>query len=411
MGLRLLFLCDEYPPGKHGGIGTAVQSLGRTLVQMGHDVTVAGLYDPSYGGDAFFADQGVHVHRFYRDVIRRGRKPLLVRAARKVARRLRLPSGDPHPDLRAYQRSVCELIRRNRIQLVVTPDFSEHVTRCASYRHPARWPVPTVAVIHGGFTYLHRQAGIAVPEHWYRMERDLLLQATTVAAVSRFAARTTAANFNLDRPITVLHNGIAIREHYPPAARDDLQAIYVGALWESKGVFQLAKAWNKVHASLPSARLLILGKGPTDPVQAHLATEARQSVHFLGHVDRDTVYQHLSESAVAALPSYGETFGLTALEAMQSGVATIFTARTSGPELIEDGQDGLLIDPDDVGGLAAAMIRLLSDHGARDQLSRNGRAKVIRDFDIGNVAGKYVDFFESTLDQRHKPVHRGGRAA
>jgi len=64
--MNILYICDEYPPGKHGGIGTAVQLLARTMVQRGHNVVVAGFYDWGYGGDDHFEDQGVLVYRFRR---------------------------------------------------------------------------------------------------------------------------------------------------------------------------------------------------------------------------------------------------------------------------------------------------------------------------------------------------------
>src|SRR4051812_5068560 len=62
--MKVLFICDEYPPGKNGGIGTAVQSLARALVRMGHEAYVAGLYTYFYGQKNYENDQGVHVWRF-----------------------------------------------------------------------------------------------------------------------------------------------------------------------------------------------------------------------------------------------------------------------------------------------------------------------------------------------------------
>lgn len=47
--MNILFICDEYPPGKNGGIGTVVQNLGRELVKQGHSIFVVGLYHFSYG--------------------------------------------------------------------------------------------------------------------------------------------------------------------------------------------------------------------------------------------------------------------------------------------------------------------------------------------------------------------------
>ena len=62
--MNILYLCDEYPPGQHGGIGTSVRSMARELVKQGHRVVVAGLYSPGYGGADEFVDNGVKVYRF-----------------------------------------------------------------------------------------------------------------------------------------------------------------------------------------------------------------------------------------------------------------------------------------------------------------------------------------------------------
>ena len=64
--MNILYLCDEYPPGRHGGIGTSVRLLARQMAKMGHHVVVAGLYGPGYGGANEFSDEGVKVYRFRR---------------------------------------------------------------------------------------------------------------------------------------------------------------------------------------------------------------------------------------------------------------------------------------------------------------------------------------------------------
>src|ERR1700761_2211403 len=61
--MNILFICDEYPPGRHGGIGTMTRALARGLVAEGHQVLVAGLYPPGYGEKDYEEDKGVKVWR------------------------------------------------------------------------------------------------------------------------------------------------------------------------------------------------------------------------------------------------------------------------------------------------------------------------------------------------------------
>src|SRR5215831_16450293 len=62
--VRLCFICTEYPPGLHGGIGSSYQTLARALVERGHKVFVVGIYPPAYQGPRHFEDRGVQVWRF-----------------------------------------------------------------------------------------------------------------------------------------------------------------------------------------------------------------------------------------------------------------------------------------------------------------------------------------------------------
>src|ERR1700744_319828 len=64
--MNILYLCDEYPPGPHGGIGTSVQLLAREMAKQGHKVVVAGIYSPGYGGEDEVTDEGVKVSHYRR---------------------------------------------------------------------------------------------------------------------------------------------------------------------------------------------------------------------------------------------------------------------------------------------------------------------------------------------------------
>jgi glycosyltransferase involved in cell wall biosynthesis len=124
---------------------------------------------------------------------------------------------------------------------------------------------------------------------------------------------------------------------------------------------------------------------------------AKGSVTFKGHVNKDELYACLAHSAVAVFPSYAEAFALAPLEAMACGIAVINSNRTSGPELIDNGVNGLLIDPDDVEQLASAIITLLNEPEKRQQLALAGNEKVKQCFDIDIVARQTLKFYQQVL--------------
>jgi glycosyltransferase involved in cell wall biosynthesis len=151
--------------------------------------------------------------------------------------------------------------------------------------------------------------------------------------------------------------------------------------------------------------LQIFGKdGRTEdgePMQQYLISQlpgaVRGSVRFYGHVGRGALIEALAAARVAVFPSYAEAFPVAPLEAMSVACPTICSRRGSGPELLEDGHEGLLVDPDKPQEIAAAIKRLLSDERFADQMGAAGRERVRRDFSAAGLLGRNVDFYHECL--------------
>jgi glycosyltransferase involved in cell wall biosynthesis len=258
--------------------------------------------------------------------------------------------------------------------------------------------VPVVVKLNGSITYFNEEAGKQVAPHVLKMEQRVLNSAAAVSSASAYTAGKSADYLSYNKHIKVLYNGIdtniAIESN---TARNNKQVVFTGSLVQKKGIFQLAKAWNIVVKEIPDARLQILGKGSTGKVTAFLHDYAKGNVTFKGHVNKDELYTCLVHSVVAVFPSYAEAFALAPLEAMACGIAVINSNRTSGPELIDDGVNGLLIDPDDVEQLASAIITLLNEPEKRQQLALAGNEKVKRCFDIDIVAKQTLQFYHEIL--------------
>jgi len=399
--MNILYLCDEYPPGRHGGIGTAVQLLARTMVQRGHTVVVAGFYDCGYGGDDHFEDEGVIVYRFRRMLASKffERQPdsFMAKAVHKLLKISGVLEWDIMRRLPKYRVFLQSLVQHYKIDIVEMPDYNDYIRFCHTVvPFPMPADVPVIVKLHGNHTYFTREAGQKEPDYIWKMEYDILHQAAAVVSVSRYTAAKTAAYFNYDRVIEVIHNGVDTAKRHRHAAQDG-SVVFTGSLTGKKGVFQLMKAWNIVHRQLPDAVLTMLGKGPVEKLRHELADEARDSVRFEGHVSREVLLDKLAAAKLAVFPSLAETFGLAAAEAMSCGTAVIYTTRTSGPELITDGADGLLVDPANVDELAAAMIRLLKDDALRNRIAAGGEQTARSKFDIRVIAQQHETFYAGVV--------------
>ncbi len=397
--MNILYLCDEYPPGRHGGIGTSVQLLARAMVRLGHNVVVAGLYSPGYGGEDRFEDKGVSVYRFRRKFDAKGltgHSPLF-RIYNRVLKDTGLMERDIKKSLLLYKNELEKIITAHKIDIVEMPDYNDYVRFCKTYIPFPKLSVPVVIKINGSITYFTAEANKQVPAHIIKMEQTILSQAAAVASASKYTADKSAAYLSYRHKIEVLYNGINTDIQLLEKDKNPKQVIFTGTLVTKKGIYQLAKAWNIVIKAMPQARLLVLGKGDKQKVINFLSAEAKKTVSFMGHVATKKLYEYLGNSTAAIFPSYAEAFALAPLEAMACGTAVINSSRTSGPELVDDDVNGLLIDPDDIAQIASSILYLLNNHEICENLAKKGNEKVKEYFDIKKIADQNIRFYTKVL--------------
>jgi glycosyltransferase involved in cell wall biosynthesis len=161
---------------------------------------------------------------------------------------------------------------------------------------------------------------------------------------------------------------------------------FVGRFVEWKGVLTLADAWAALAPRLPNAHLVLAGEGELEPeMRARLAGVER--VHWAGfRTDIPAVMRALD---ILAFPSRMEGFGLAAVEAMAAGVPVVAARAAALPEVVGDGQEGLLVEPADPAALAAAIERLAHDPRLRSRLGAAGSARVDRDFADSSMVDRY----------------------
>lgn len=377
-GLRLAYVCSEYPPALHGGIGSFTRSLGRKLAQRGHAVRVVGIYPGLRPGAMPENDQGVLVWRLG-----------------GLARRL----GWIWNRFVLY-RTVARWAARGEVDLIEVPDWLGEA---------AGWPrlaAPVIMRLHGSASYFSHEMKRRLDRLTFLLERSNARRADFYCSVSRYTARETQALFGLSKPPeAILYNGVEAGGSPAPIARSKDQVVYTGTLTEKKGVLSLVRAWPQVARKHPSARLHLYGKDTRtasgESMQARLESllgnDLRPKVIFHGHVTRAVLDQALGEARVGVFPSYAESFGLAPVEAMAVGCPVIFSRRTSGPEVVQDGEDGLLVDPENPESIAGAITRLLEDDALAERLSRKGREKAERAFSLDSLVVQNESFYRECL--------------
>ncbi len=378
--MRICFVCDEYPPGPHGGIGTLVQTLARALAAHGCEVRVVGVYPRSYPGDPEEQDLGVDVRR------------LRAEGGRGGWLRSRV----------TLYRLIAGWARRGEIDLIEVPDWQG-----AAAKWP-RLPVPVVARLSGSVSYFAAELGERVRRGTFWLERESLRRADAWIAESHYAARRTRDVFRFEPPMErVIYNPVELPAGAAGERRSRTRIVFGGTLTEKKGIRALIRAWPAVRRSRPDSELLVFGKDGRSaagkPMRQELESELRASgaegVSFAGHVGLEKLLEAFRTARAVVLPSAAEGFALTPLHAMACRCATVYTKRGSGPEVIDDGRTGLLVEPDDPKEIAAAIVRLLSDDELARQLGENGFEEVRRRFSLDAVMPENEAFYSECVDR------------
>ncbi len=149
--------------------------------------------------------------------------------------------------------------------------------------------------------------------------------------------------------------------------------LFVGVLERYKNVDGLAAAWRVAAARVPSAELRIVGTGSRKKVVEKLLRDLPAQTRWLPELSADEVAAELDRATCLVLPSRREGMGRVVLEAFCRGRPVLGTRAGGIPDLVRDGENGVLIDPDDVDQFADALVRLLSDRPWAERLAAGAR--------------------------------------
>jgi len=142
----------------------------------------------------------------------------------------------------------------------------------------------------------------------------------------------------------------------------------------------LLRALAQARARVPGVTLDVAGRGPLEPALKAYARELgiEDAVHFLGFVS--PVQRAIEQAAIVVVPSLGEGFGMVALEAMERARPVIVSAVGGLPEIVADGETGLVVAPADAEELAEAIVALAGDLPRAAETGRAARERALSEF-------------------------------
>lgn len=228
---------------------------------------------------------------------------------------------------------------------------------------------------------------------WRARERAVYRGAAAIFTMSEFVRRSLVEDYGVD-PARVRVVGAGPNVTPGPSeqgrAREPL-VLFVGRSFVPKGGPELLEAFARVRRAHPGARLALVSSSAPATLPG--------GATFHGLLDKEGLARLYASASVFALPTRREAFGLSFLEAMAFGVPVVGSRLEAIPEIVADGETGLLVPPGDPAALAAALSALLSDPARARRMGAAGRARVAERFSWRRAAGAMLDAMGLAEDQ------------
>lgn len=217
-------------------------------------------------------------------------------------------------------------------------------------------------------------------------------------AISQGLARYLAETEGFEEEgFEIVHYGISAGDSVRPYDQNDPRLLCIGRLIPIKGHLVLLRALAQARSRVPGLTLDVAGRGPLEPALKELARELRveDAVRFLGFVS--PVQTAVEQAAIVVVPSLGEGFGMVALEAMERARPVIASAVGGLPEIVADGETGVVVEPGDADALAAAIAGLAGDLGRAATMGLAGRERVLAEFPPERSAEQIEALYRAAL--------------
>ena len=411
--MRICLVSKQYPPSGSGGIATYVHRLAHGLAAAGHDVSVI--------SGASHQREVVGSHRSGPVQPAGEVKRYAVQNARFL-----LPSPLRRKGLgiwRTIERSIAvdrEIARLERVQgpfdVVEMPNWgSESLIYSFHTRAPlvVRLSTPLAQVNHLRGN-LPLRPGMRLLCY---LEALCARRAACLIANSAFIANACSKLYRIPTSrCSLVPLGLPIPLSRPAlrvAENEGVTVLYVGRLERRKGIDLLLHAIPEVIRCAPRTRFVIAGADTGDAPHSgsyrdYFATfaspQARAGATFLGHVDANALCNLYAGCDLFVAPSLTESFGLIFLEAMAHAKPIVAFHTGAVPEIVAQGETGILAEPGNASDLASALVRMANDAQLRHEMGTRGYMRALSNFTLDRMVEKTVACYDGVAVGRSRPA-------
>ena len=381
--MHICFLTNEYPKigFPHGGLGSFVKTMAEALVKNGTQVSVVGL---NYN---------------YSSETERVNDVTIIRIQKSKVKGLAW-----YFNSKMIVKTIAAIHEKTPIDIVEGAELSFAFL-------PKIKGIKYVIRLHGGHHFFAEAENRGINKWKGFQEKRSFKKADAFIAVSNYVKNHTATYLSYhNKPIEVIFNPINSQLFQPlDIAIESNNITFAGTICEKKGVRQLIQAFPMVKAKFPQAILNLYGRDWFFPdgssyikmlqeIELPKLGEYAKDVVFHGAVSFAEIPNAYAKAAVCVFPSHMETLGLVAPEAMAMGKAVVFTELGPGPEVITDGETGLLCNPYKPKDIADKIEQLLENPDLAIALGKKARLNVLNQFEITKLELLNMTFYSKLVD-------------
>jgi glycosyltransferase involved in cell wall biosynthesis len=215
-------------------------------------------------------------------------------------------------------------------------------------------------------------------------------------------------------PVEALSNGIDLSHFTKGPASEEIYKkyaipknvpiiLYVGRIDPEKSLDILVNSFKKLIKEAPKAHLVMVGDGTAREKLEKMIKRKKlgSQTHFIGRVIGDDLSQIYRTGTVFVITSKTETQSIVLMEAMASGLPAIAVNAGAVTELVKDGENGFIFEPDDTAGIASGINTIISNKELREKMSKNA-LKMIAKHDINYTLSRFEKIYNNVLRSRSK---------
>ena len=392
--LRIALMSQDYPPVSYGGIATYTYLMGQEMAKQGHDVHVFTADYPRA------KDGNVVMH----PVGRNKELPFELSDKQYQVTRKNLAYGY------GVYHKIMEVFGSNQPDIVETPIWdSEGLVYSQNKIAPLvlRLSSPLKKMVETHCWVPDQDLLLSMD-----LERELMRHSDGIIAISGSILNTITDKYSISfdsKPVMVSHLGVPVPEVKKEVQHSGskIRVLFLGRLERRKGIHTVLDAIPKVFAATKNIEFVLVGKDSPDFTTGKYFGEYFKetwakapwfnNVHFKGEVDEASKWDYYAGCDIFISPSLYESFGLIFLEAMSYGKVAIGSRAGAIPEIIQPGDNGYLITPENVDELAEIIIKLAENPDLRAKIGKHARQTVLQDFSVEKSTRETIEFYRELM--------------